>query len=418
MPPKSKMKINISQPHFKQLSLNKKNIKTRGGFTLIELLIVVLLIGVLSGILLMVLDIPGLRKKTGDAVRLANINKLVLGIRAYDAAEGIIPSSKDDTILRSLYIKAWPNGSPDVAPNEYIYWTNGTEFGVRVGTAVNGVCFKYYSGWEAAQTKRCGGDTCNDSEECDEISTGGVTPRTTPGTTPEMNPTTAPRPTTPANQGCWGINGLCLSDCNYSNVSQYYKFRDEDTGACSGPTAYFSTSACSNNGSGSCYALSEKNSGLTEVCGVKSYPNGTCNFVTCPSYKENAYTQINACQWIGGEARSPEPTTAVPTAKPATSTPISLKCWSSNGSTCDTNCDHADLSAYYAANNCTATPAGYQGTETLCNGTGTGKCYKLGTNSASQNYCSKKSIASGQCTNTTCAATAVITSYTTCQWLP
>lgn len=55
----------------------------RKGFTLIELLVTVSLIGVLSGILLGVLNVQGLRKKARDSQRVADLKKIQTALEAY-----------------------------------------------------------------------------------------------------------------------------------------------------------------------------------------------------------------------------------------------------------------------------------------------------------------------------------------------
>jgi general secretion pathway protein G len=50
--------------------------KKQKGFTLIELMIVVLIIGILSGIMLAVINIPGIQSKARDARRIGDIKKL------------------------------------------------------------------------------------------------------------------------------------------------------------------------------------------------------------------------------------------------------------------------------------------------------------------------------------------------------
>lgn len=156
---------------------NKKTL----GFTLIELLIVVLLIGILSGILLLVLDVPGLRNKTGDGVRIANMNKLILALRAYYVGEGIgYPENpKTNATFLDLYITAWPDNSPN-AGNVYTYQRiDGDNFVLYTPTAT-GNCYKYHSTWggASARVRQCVG-ACTNSVDCTEVS-GGMGPTPTP----------------------------------------------------------------------------------------------------------------------------------------------------------------------------------------------------------------------------------------------
>ncbi len=93
-------------------STSKKN----SGFTLVELLIVVVLIGILSGIVISVIDPVRQRQKAETATRIATIEKLVTGLEAYYGAEGVYPTTATagnplpDTPTLANIISAWPDG--------------------------------------------------------------------------------------------------------------------------------------------------------------------------------------------------------------------------------------------------------------------------------------------------------------------
>lgn len=74
-------------PKTKHRSHNQK------GFTIIELLIVILVIGVLSGVLLGVVNSGGLRAKGRDAQRKADLSKLQTALELYFADNRIYPGS-------------------------------------------------------------------------------------------------------------------------------------------------------------------------------------------------------------------------------------------------------------------------------------------------------------------------------------
>jgi len=62
--------------------MKKKNIK---GFTLIELMLVVLIIGILSGVMLGILNIRGIQSKSKDAKRVGDLKKLQTALELYFA---------------------------------------------------------------------------------------------------------------------------------------------------------------------------------------------------------------------------------------------------------------------------------------------------------------------------------------------
>ncbi len=150
--------------------------KNKNGFTLIELLIVVSVIGVLSGILLNVINIEKTRGKARDGVRLATMSKLVQALEAYAIAESGYPTVAQVTNLGPTttlgkYIKEWPAGTPS---NSYDYLYRAvlvagvpTDFYLLVKSdrATNS-CFKYFSDTSATSTNGskilyCTGNPCN-----------------------------------------------------------------------------------------------------------------------------------------------------------------------------------------------------------------------------------------------------------------
>lgn len=65
------------------LHARPKNMKKNKGFTLIELLITIMLIGVLSGVLLGVINVSGVRAKSRDAQRVADLKKIQTALELY-----------------------------------------------------------------------------------------------------------------------------------------------------------------------------------------------------------------------------------------------------------------------------------------------------------------------------------------------
>lgn len=70
---------------------NHKINKNEKGFTLIELLIVIVIIGILSGVLIAVIDPTSQQNRARDAGIEAAINKIVLATEGYVSAYGYVP---------------------------------------------------------------------------------------------------------------------------------------------------------------------------------------------------------------------------------------------------------------------------------------------------------------------------------------
>lgn len=68
-----------------KINMKKENRTTQKGFTLIELMLVVLIIGVLSGLMLGVINIPGIQSKSRDAKRIGDIKKVQTALELYFA---------------------------------------------------------------------------------------------------------------------------------------------------------------------------------------------------------------------------------------------------------------------------------------------------------------------------------------------
>lgn len=71
------------------ITLNKKN----NGFTLIELMLVVVLIGVLSGVMLSVINISGMKARSRDAQRAGDLKRIQTALELYFSDNRGYPSS-------------------------------------------------------------------------------------------------------------------------------------------------------------------------------------------------------------------------------------------------------------------------------------------------------------------------------------
>lgn len=84
---------------------------SKRGFTLIELLLVIAVIGVLSGVVLNVIDVDKTKGKARDGVRISNMGKLVQALEAYCIAEEVCPTNAEVTAFSGKitnYVKEWP----------------------------------------------------------------------------------------------------------------------------------------------------------------------------------------------------------------------------------------------------------------------------------------------------------------------
>lgn len=108
--------------------MKKQNRTTQKGFTLIELMLVVLIIGVLSGIMLSVINIPGIQSKSRDAKRIGDIKKIQTALELYFSDYRGYPSNI-----------AWSVISASIIPATYI---NKVPVDPKIGNAPAGVsCF-------------------------------------------------------------------------------------------------------------------------------------------------------------------------------------------------------------------------------------------------------------------------------------
>ena len=136
--------------------------KLKNGFTLIELLIVIVLLGILSGVLYSVINPEAIRNIARDSIRMSNVRKLVEAVEAYANLEGAYPSN--EAILSgpsSIYVAVWPDGEPVVTDN-YVYIYNSSADSFRVYILNSESTYFLYSS-EVGKIMNCPGTTYTSS---------------------------------------------------------------------------------------------------------------------------------------------------------------------------------------------------------------------------------------------------------------
>ncbi len=143
-------------------------LKTQSAFTLIELLIVISVVGILSGVLVNVIDSKGQKNKALDSVHRKDINDLAVSIESYRTAEGSYPDegtennpldpSASTRNTAAVYITEWPVG--------VIYIKNDPDFAIYIQKEADTNFIKYNSVWR--EFRECA-DTTNPTSitDCD-----------------------------------------------------------------------------------------------------------------------------------------------------------------------------------------------------------------------------------------------------------
>ena len=125
------IKTKEHMPHFKHSKKNQK------GFTLIELLIVISIIGILSGVLLSVIDPRGTQKKARDAQRISELSTVKVALGLYFADYGLYVSTSGDwesiqdvlTVpIQGIYIDKLPDDPLSTQDYKYTSPTGGASY--------------------------------------------------------------------------------------------------------------------------------------------------------------------------------------------------------------------------------------------------------------------------------------------------
>jgi len=136
--------------------MNKKN-----GFTLIEILIVVMIIGVLSGVMLRVMNISDINKKARDSQRVADIRRIQTALelsyvdtRVYPTAPTLLSITSTDTLSTFLESGSYISDVP-VDPMRATNTTYAYRY-VSSGPTAGKIYSIYYAIESEPTTNRCG----------------------------------------------------------------------------------------------------------------------------------------------------------------------------------------------------------------------------------------------------------------------
>ena len=120
--------------------LNKK------GFTLVELLVVIIVISILSGVVLSVVNVSGMRARSRDSQRKSDLSKIAAALELYYTDNRAYPISGDwinaGISTSSLATILVPNFI-DVVPNDPSYTTSITDPCNRASGGVNVYRYNY-----------------------------------------------------------------------------------------------------------------------------------------------------------------------------------------------------------------------------------------------------------------------------------
>lgn len=138
-----------------------KNSSNSFGFTLVELLIVIMVIGILSALVLSSINSEGIRGKSRDGQRAADLKKIQAALELYfvdhrgypqpvGGWEAIDGSSAIETALNGNYISELPHdplnttnsanpciGDSDLDSFRYNYWSDGNKYMLATITEVS-----------------------------------------------------------------------------------------------------------------------------------------------------------------------------------------------------------------------------------------------------------------------------------------
>ena len=136
-----------------QKSIKIRSCRTEVGFTLIELLIVIAIIGILTGVVLVVINPIGAQNRAHDGVRRSNVAKLAQAAEAYNAAEGSYPTD-DAAFSGSGFVRIWPSDAT------YTYTLSGATACVYVSMASTVGSFIKWCSSDGKTMKNCSSNGC------------------------------------------------------------------------------------------------------------------------------------------------------------------------------------------------------------------------------------------------------------------
>lgn len=123
-----------------------------------------------------------------------------------------------------------------------------------------------------------------------------------------LESTVALLPMTESNQGCWGVNNICDSLCQYSDygsLTDYY-INPDCSDSCAFVGYFYTDPAgiCSNDGNGVCYkmnGLSSQFTGCSQGASCDGICSGRCT--PCRNLNQTQCSQQQGCYWLLNRCR-------------------------------------------------------------------------------------------------------------------
>ena len=209
-------------------------------FTLIELLLVILVMGILSGVVISVVNVSQQQNTANDSVRLTTMQKIATGLESYYSFNNKYPLLATDPTL-TTYLRVWPDNTPAGTTYQYYAPADGSSFGVYVTTA-DGSCYKYRStdAW-GGSIQTCLAANCDWTTSIDGCASA------------------PPPPCGGSGQGCCSTAPICNSGLT-----------------CSGGTCSIPPPPCGGGGEQCCSTAPVCKSGLLCKFGTCLNPPGSC----------------------------------------------------------------------------------------------------------------------------------------------
>jgi len=140
------------------------------GFTLIELLIVVSIIGILSAVLISVLNPNRQRNRAGEVVNGESIRKVAVAVEAYTSINGSYPVTANCNTGTTCggYLSSWPLSKP-LNVDEITYATDATfNYIVKVPSKLDSGKYLCYKGDTGKVYKNCPATCVSSAGVCTE----------------------------------------------------------------------------------------------------------------------------------------------------------------------------------------------------------------------------------------------------------